>query len=1295
MYKYFPLLFYVTTVLCLKRCQEQSRLYFLIDSTNTTTSRDFGVQIEIVRYILNEYESFKLTLSVQVYHNDQCLNNTNFPSSGFHELSDPKLIKRGLSSLQHISTNYTFDKQCALQMLPSNPIFDSNENRYSIILAKYESLKNIIDKKEHVKFRQGGSYILALMYDNKTEKGVFARRVPNIADMIPAIMKYACPSYAAASTSYEKIAPTSTRYEKIVSHSTAYEKIAPTSAAYKKIISRSTAYKKTASAATLFKKVALMSTTLEKIAPTSTLLENFALTLTTHKKIIVRSPSSKNQISTDSMLRSVLLHGTVSRKFTSDFREVCSTPSLSHLPSNVDVKSSMPLESIVHKSEVVTKSRNKEALSTITPTEVQSQKYNTLFLSGVSTQRSSSASRYVATSKVYSERSLSSLLTSVEYTSSTIKVIPTKSSYTTSIKHKSTYSKVYSESVKISPTMSTLKQYSDSSSYRTSLSTPFFLPSSYIKTPLPATSNKHSVSSDRKTLMMTQSTTVISPSLMQYNTTIGEIQSSLGSSFMSSSNVVFKTVFRQCTTVNKAEKSSIITLPSVTGTLPVYFSTLSRVSPSVLYSTDVISFTNKAETSAMRRSNSSVETTMLKETVSRLLTRSSMFSTQQVVPSSSNKLAYSSTAVVIPAWKRLSKEIDEFIQQNLTDSQLESEEWTKEFINQSSKFFDIISLIKEYKAIKQISVDLVEYIEEVFLKVGKHLPSGGIIKRTEENLDVEISAINTKRFNGYSFQNGQGKNGIVLPKTIFQNFSSDKAVIVGMIFRTPRSFESFNDHFEPAEDIISLSVEPSVEYNLVENPLSYQLQVKENNFSGYKCVFWNNSDWDEYGCRVSHVNGTSVTCNCNHMTSFSVLMQVKEFEIPSKHQFILSLISYIGCGASITACMALILSYMMCGRLAKIDRNIIHINLALAIAIANGLFIAADSVFKYQHICFGVSVAMFYTYLASFFWMLVEGIHVYLMIIKVFKSSRQMRVYMVIGWVLPAIIVTLTAFKFHENFTREDFCWLSLENEVIWVFVGPALFVLVVNTIILIATLNASHKMSVDETEFSRLQRIARLTLLLMPIFGLTWVFGVLAVNKQLLIFQYVFVGINAFQGVFIFICYCLLNNEVKREYQRVRRKSQYSSSKSNGVSENGFSTYIHPYQRRRLKGALSVEDSLAAVQLTKYDTTYPTYYAPDSRREPSENFSDTLTKRLKKQYSIELLQLQQNDADDDTRDVASVCSLLPHEEADFNFRSSTFLDAASNSDKQSTIASEMLEDNTPYKTFHNTNGLVLKAYQV
>jgi len=35
-------------------------------------------------------------------------------------------------------------------------------------------------------------------------------------------------------------------------------------------------------------------------------------------------------------------------------------------------------------------------------------------------------------------------------------------------------------------------------------------------------------------------------------------------------------------------------------------------------------------------------------------------------------------------------------------------------------------------------------------------------------------------------------------------------------------------------------------------------------------------------------------------------------------------------------------------KLINIDRNLIHINLAIAIAISNALFIVADSVYKYK-----------------------------------------------------------------------------------------------------------------------------------------------------------------------------------------------------------------------------------------------------------------------------------------------------------------------------------------------------------
>ena len=143
---------------------------------------------------------------------------------------------------------------------------------------------------------------------------------------------------------------------------------------------------------------------------------------------------------------------------------------------------------------------------------------------------------------------------------------------------------------------------------------------------------------------------------------------------------------------------------------------------------------------------------------------------------------------------------------------------------------------------------------------------------------------------------------------------------------------------------------------------------------------------------------------------------------------------------------------------------------------------------------------------------------------------------------LPAIIVAIAGVKYHQHFVRPNFCWISTDHFLIWIFVGPALFVLTVNTIILIATLSSSQKMFLNEVEFNKLRRVARLTLLLMPVFGLSWVFGVLAVNKELLVFQYVFTALNSFQGLFLFVCYCLMNNEVRREYERVKRKSTYLS---------------------------------------------------------------------------------------------------------------------------------------------------------
>ena len=51
--------------------------------------------------------------------------------------------------------------------------------------------------------------------------------------------------------------------------------------------------------------------------------------------------------------------------------------------------------------------------------------------------------------------------------------------------------------------------------------------------------------------------------------------------------------------------------------------------------------------------------------------------------------------------------------------------------------------------------------------------------------------------------------------------------------------------------------------------------------------------------------------------------------------------------------------------------------------------------------------------------------------------------------------------------------------------------------------------------------------LILTPILGVNWIFGLLAVNKKLTVFEFLFVIINSLQGLLIFIFHCVGSSEV------------------------------------------------------------------------------------------------------------------------------------------------------------------------
>ncbi|XP_052810268.1 uncharacterized protein LOC128238402 isoform X5 [Mya arenaria] len=79
----------------------------------------------------------------------------------------------------------------------------------------------------------------------------------------------------------------------------------------------------------------------------------------------------------------------------------------------------------------------------------------------------------------------------------------------------------------------------------------------------------------------------------------------------------------------------------------------------------------------------------------------------------------------------------------------------------------------------------------------------------------------------------------------------------------------------------------------------------------------------------------------------------------------------------------------------------------------------------------------------------------------------------------------------------------------------------------------------------------------LVPIMGLTWVFGVFSVNENMVAFQYIFAICNSLQGLLIFIFHCVLNKQLKDglKQRSKRKKSLATFEQSYNKQSNQHST--------------------------------------------------------------------------------------------------------------------------------------------
>ncbi|XP_028840269.1 serine-rich adhesin for platelets isoform X2 [Denticeps clupeoides] len=329
------------------------------------------------------------------------------------------------------------------------------------------------------------------------------------------------------------------------------------------------------------------------------------------------------------------------------------------------------------------------------------------------------------------------------------------------------------------------------------------------------------------------------------------------------------------------------------------------------------------------------------------------------------------------------------------------------------------------------------------------------------------------------------------------------------------------------------------------------------NYSAY-CVFWDFSfndgsgGWNTNGCTVLNSTDEETICSCNHLTSFGVLLDISRQGIMSRLQdTILTFITYIGCGLSAIFLSVTLLTYLCFGKLRKDIPSKILIHLCMALLLLNLVFLLDAWLALYPDavgLCISTAFFLHYFLLASFTWMALEAIHMYLALVKVFNVniSHFMLKFSFAGWGIPLVVVIIVIAISKDNYglisygkfsdgTTDEFCWLK--NNIAFYVAVVAYFcvVFLLNFCMFIVVMvqlwrikranpqNVQHRSTLQDA-----RSVAGLTVLL----GLTWGFAFFAWGPVNIPFMYLFAIFNSFQGFFIFVFHCAAKENVRRQWR-------------------------------------------------------------------------------------------------------------------------------------------------------------------
>ncbi|XP_026497888.2 uncharacterized protein LOC113402007 [Vanessa tameamea] len=416
-------------------------------------------------------------------------------------------------------------------------------------------------------------------------------------------------------------------------------------------------------------------------------------------------------------------------------------------------------------------------------------------------------------------------------------------------------------------------------------------------------------------------------------------------------------------------------------------------------------------------------------------------------------------------------------------------------------------------------------------------------------------------------------------------FNNEDVHIIISVFHNDAIFQEIDiDNYKVNSRIIGVSI-PGFVSNLEKPmPLIYKslMPTVQKRLCGY-WDFQNNEAsnvpgfWSNRGCYLrKRINELSF-CECYHLTHFGQLLDIRRGKDSNNtddmkvHDKPLNIISLVGSFLSLLGIMGIWITATVFHTWRKKagTKVLLHLSASIALPLLfmivfnldNSIFADYNETSKVSDrskiLCITLGALLHYSVLASFMWMLITAVLQfirYVRVLGVYRPSRFMIKFTLIGWGIPLIPVVIVLVLDKDNYipkllTARDYKFSICYPSGFYLFVSvivPICIVLLINVTLFILVIYAISKGPDGKIRTADIDLIGaqlRLSIFLFFLLGLTWVFGIISFSHNV-IWSYLFCLTSTMQGFVLFVYFVVCDAQTRNLWVTLM-KPQFRSHSS------------------------------------------------------------------------------------------------------------------------------------------------------